>query len=71
MKNFSGAWMTWSTNLKVSNVLEHDSSEVHKVAMTQLQPTLLEHEENRKLQLDAPCLQWMKVHKGRWDESLT
>ena len=36
MKNFSRAWMTRSTNLEVSNVLEHASIEVHKVAMTQL-----------------------------------
>ena len=36
MKNFSRAWVTGSTNLKVSNVLEHAASEVHKVAMSRL-----------------------------------
>ena len=33
VKNFSKAWINGSTNLKVSNVLDHAVSEVHKVAM--------------------------------------
>ena len=34
LKSFSRAWVTGSTNHKVSNVLDHAASEVHKVAMT-------------------------------------
>ena len=34
LKSFSRAWITGSTNHKVSNVLDHAASEVHKVAMT-------------------------------------
>ena len=34
LKSFSRAWITGSTNHKVSNVLDHANSEVHKVAMT-------------------------------------
>ena len=36
LKNFSKAWISGSTNLKVSNLLDHATSEVHKVAMTQM-----------------------------------
>ena len=36
LRNFSIAWVTGSSNLKVSNVLEHAASEVHKVAMTRM-----------------------------------
>ena len=34
LKSFSRAWITGSMNQKVSNVLDHATSEVHKVAMT-------------------------------------
>ena len=34
LNSFSRAWITGSTNQKVSNVLDHAASEVHKVAMT-------------------------------------
>ena len=34
LKSFSRAWITGSTNYKVSNVSEHATSEVHRVAMT-------------------------------------
>ena len=37
LKNFTRAWITGSTNQKVSNVLDHATSEVHKVAMTRMQ----------------------------------
>ena len=36
LKNFSRAWITGSTNQKVSNVLDHATSEVHKVAMARM-----------------------------------
>ena len=35
LKSFSRAWITGSMNQKVSNVLDHATSEAHKVAMTQ------------------------------------
>ena len=34
LKSFSRAWITGSVNQKVSNVLDHATSEVHKVAMS-------------------------------------
>ena len=36
LKNFSKAWISGSSNLKVSNLLDHATSEVHKVAMTRM-----------------------------------
>ena len=33
LKSFSRAWITGSTNQKVSNVIDHATSEVHGVAM--------------------------------------
>ena len=36
LKNFSRACITGSTNQKVSNVLDHATSEVHKVAMARM-----------------------------------
>ena len=33
-KSFNAAWITGSTNQKVSNVLDHAGSEVHKAAMS-------------------------------------
>ena len=37
LKNFSRGWTSRSTNQKVSNVLDHATSEVHKAAMARLQ----------------------------------
>ena len=36
MKPLAKAWISGSTNLKVSNLLDHANSEVHKVAMTRM-----------------------------------
>lgn len=36
LKNFSSSWITGSTNLKLSNMLDHANSDVHKAAMTKL-----------------------------------
>ena len=36
LKNFSKVWITRSANQKVSNVLDHTSSNVHKAAMARL-----------------------------------
>jgi len=36
LKSFSRAWIVGSTNHKVSNVIDHATSEVHKVAMTRM-----------------------------------
>ncbi len=36
LKNVSKAWVSSSTNLKVSNILDHATSEMHKVAMTRM-----------------------------------
>ena len=36
LKNFSRVWFSGSTNQKVSNVLDHATSEVHKAAMVRL-----------------------------------
>jgi hypothetical protein len=36
LKNFSRVWISGSTNQKVSNVLDHATSEVHKAAMVRL-----------------------------------
>ena len=36
LKNISKAWISSSTNLKVSNLLDHATSKVHKVAMTRM-----------------------------------
>ena len=33
MRSFSTAWITGSSNCKVSNVIDHATSKVHKVAM--------------------------------------
>ena len=51
MKNFSKTWVTGSTNLKVSNVLEHATSEVHKAAMTRM------HSESAKARGESVVLQ--------------
>ena len=34
MKNFSKSWITGSVNLKLSNMLDHAKSDVHKAAMS-------------------------------------
>ena len=34
MKNFLNSWIRGSTNLKLSNMLDHAKSEVHKGAIT-------------------------------------
>ena len=34
LKNFSRVWITGSTNQKVSNVVDHATSEVHKASIT-------------------------------------
>lgn len=36
LKNFSSAWVLGSTNLRLSNMLDHARSEVHKLAMSRL-----------------------------------
>ena len=36
LKNFSKKWITGSANQKVSNVLDHATSDVHEVAMGRL-----------------------------------
>ena len=51
MKNFSKTWVTGSTNLKVSNVIEHATSEVHKAAMTRM------HSESAKARGESVVLQ--------------
>jgi len=33
MKNFSKDWITGSSNQKTSNIIDHDTSEQHHVAM--------------------------------------
>jgi len=35
-RNFSSVWITGSTNKKLSNVIDHASSESHKAAMAKL-----------------------------------
>ena len=37
MKNFSSAWIKGSTNQKISNVVDHATSEQHTTAMAQMQ----------------------------------
>ena len=37
LKNFTTTWITGSTNQRVSNVVDHASSDVHKAAMMRLQ----------------------------------
>lgn len=44
LKNFSKAWISGSTNLKVSNLIDHATSEVHKVAMGRMRA---EHAKDR------------------------
>ena len=45
MKNFSSAWIKGSTNQKISNVVDHATSEQHTTAMAQMQAdvTLVEN----------------------------
>ena len=39
MKNYSSAWITGSTNQRMSNLLDHVASDQHKAAMACLQTT--------------------------------
>ena len=36
MKNFSKAWITCSSNQKISNIIDHTTSEQHHAAMVQV-----------------------------------
>jgi len=35
-RNFSAAWITGSSNKKLSNVIDHSKSDAHKAAMSRL-----------------------------------
>ena len=41
MRSFTNVWITGSTNFKVSNVVEHATSEIHKAAMAQKKASMI------------------------------
>ena len=51
LKSFNAAWITGSTNQKVSNVVDHAGSEVHKAAMSRKRASLLELEKRHGVDL--------------------
>ena len=53
LKNFSSSWIEGSTNLKLSNMLDHARSEVHKAAMSKLSADSAK-ERGESLALNTP-----------------
>ena len=74
LKNFNTAWITGSTNQKVSSILDNEGSGVHKAALARKRAEAARARGESVMQSrqsDALCQRLIFPREQGWDEYLT